>query len=221
MRPIGVVPMHPINISNLSCNRADNPILQGVNIEIQSGQVLRLTGPNGCGKSTFLKSIAGLLPIKQGTILLNQRALHAQDFIFLDHKPLMKSALTIAENLAFWSEIFQAPKMALDQAIQILGLYHLLHTPVEVLSCGQKKRAQLSTLYLKQSPLWLLDEPLLGLDDRHQVILGQMVQNHISDGGITLYASHEAIPGILDETFSLSSFAPTGDHHDMLNAIAA
>ncbi|MBP6985384.1 MAG: heme ABC exporter ATP-binding protein CcmA [Alphaproteobacteria bacterium] len=208
MKLIAAVNMRKISLQNLSCHRGGYPILKNICLDIEPGQTLRVIGPNGCGKSTFLKTVVGLLESPGKTIRYGDQRIHNDDFIFLDHLPLMKNNLTTQENLNFWSGIYHSSALDLTNAMQVFGLHTLLHTPFHALSCGQQKRLQLALILLKKSPIWILDEPLAGLDTHYQQRLATMVKTHNDHQGIVLYASHDPIPGIRDCTIEIHPFQP-------------
>jgi heme exporter protein A len=214
MRPTAGVSMNRIELSNLSCIRGGLTLFAGLSTQIESGQVMRLIGPNGCGKSSLLKTIAGRIPPSQGRVTYGSRPLQAKDFLYLDHKPLMKPMLSVAENLSFWAELYNASSHQSKLAYEALGLDSLAYLPTKVLSAGQKKRLQLALLFLKRAPVWLLDEPLLSLDHTHMSRLGEIIQQHQKNEGLLIYASHDPISGIDECTLSLMEIDsyPRGSH---------
>lgn len=203
--------MKTIKLDNISCVRGGMPLFEGLTCDLNAGQVLRLTGPNGCGKSSLLKIISGAIEPSFGSVT---RA-PLQDIMFLDHKPIVKMALNTHENLSFWAAV-HGTQSRLDMAIESLGLQSLLFTPVQILSSGQKKRVQLALLHLKRAWLWLLDEPLLSLDDRYKSRLGHMVMEHIKQGGAVIYASHEPMAHVMETTLNLMNFKK--DRDDLFHA---
>jgi heme exporter protein A len=196
--------MSGINIHSLSIERGGRPIFWNLELSHPPGKSLRLVGPNGCGKSSLLKTMAGRISPRSGSILWNNHPIHSQDVIFLDHHLLMKDVLTVEENLGFWASIYGATPSQLESAIVRMGLQRLHRLPFSILSAGQKKRVQLALLFLKKSPVWLLDEPLLSLDPDTCVSLSQIIQHHLCNNGTMIYASHEPLPGLEDQTFDMA-----------------
>jgi len=145
---------------------------------------------HGSGKSSLLRIIAGLLNPLAGQIQT------AEDFIFLDQLQSIKPRLTVFENLKFWASLQGTAN--LSEALDSWQLTKLKDLPAGFLSLGQTKRLQLCQLCLKPASLWLLDEPMLGLDDEgaHQFI--HLLRQHSDKDGITILATHEAIDGSND-----------------------
>jgi heme exporter protein A len=166
---------------DLACRRGDRVLFSGLSLSLEAGQALHVRGPNGIGKSSLLRILAGLLTPAAGTVerhgeiaLLDER--HALD----PHQPLGRA-------LAFWERIDGQPA---DPAR--LGLSDLLDVPVRYLSTGQRKRAALSRLLAQQAPVWLLDEPLNGLDREAVASVEALVAEHLAGGGLCVIASHQS-----------------------------
>lgn len=154
---------------------------------MKAGDALQVTGSNGVGKSSLLRIVAGLAPVFAGSV-------ERQGSVGLvDERPALDPHLPLGKALRFW----QSLDGAADIPVVRLGLDELLDVPVRYLSTGQKKRAALARLIGQRAPIWLLDEPLNGLD-RHAVALTeQLAAEHCAEGGIALIASHQpfALPG--------------------------
>ena len=152
-----------------------------MDLDLGPGQRLHVTGPNGSGKSSLIRLAAGLLREACGRVERSKLAL-ADDGLALDRELPLKRAL------AFW----QSP---VEQAMEALGLAHLSNVPVRLLSSGQAKRATLARVAASDAPLWLLDEPLNGLDSEGADRLAAVIQAHLASGGAVLAASHQPLPG--------------------------
>jgi heme exporter protein A len=156
-----------------------------------------LTGPNGAGKSSLLRLVAGLLPPAEGRLLwdgedaLADRAGHARRLRYLGHADALKPALTARENLDFYARLWGGE---VAPALEALGLAALADLPARVLSSGQKRRLALARLALAPAPLWLLDEPTIGLDAVSVARLGGLFAAHRDRGGIVLAATHLPLP---------------------------
>ncbi len=158
-------------------------------------------GPNGSGKSTLLRICAGLLAADSGTLALNGKNagedsadLHPLHH-YVGHKDGLKSALTIQENLEVWASLLGGTTMpdAFDAALEKFNLARLQDTPVHYLSAGQRRRAALARLVLIQRPIWLLDEPLNGLDAKHIAVIENALSEHVGAGGLALVATHQLL----------------------------
>ncbi|HSG35060.1 MAG TPA: heme ABC exporter ATP-binding protein CcmA [Sphingomonadaceae bacterium] len=174
-----------LSVENLACRRGDRALFDGLSFTLEAGEALQVTGPNGIGKSSLLRIVGSLLRPVSGTV----RAVGAIGL--LDEHPALDEHQPLGKALAFWNDIDGAGSLARDGAIAQLGLADLLEVPVRFLSTGQRKRAALARLVGQQAPLWLLDEPLNGLDKDAVALAQSLVSNHCAAGGIALIASHQ------------------------------
>ena len=161
----------------LALVRGGRLLFEDLDVELDAGEALHLTGPNGCGKSSLIRLVAGLLRPNAGRIERAHAAL-ADDSIALDRE------LPLGRALAFW----KGPRLV--EAMSRLDLDRLAHVPVRLLSTGQARRARLARVMASTAPLWLLDEPLNGLDRDGVQRLASAVAAHRSGGGAILAASH-------------------------------
>lgn len=161
--------------------RGGRRLFEHLNLELQRGEALQLIGPNGSGKSSLIRLAAGLLQAEQGMVERSALAL-ADDSVALDRE------LPLERALAFWTA---SPK----QAMAALGLAQLAAVPVRLLSSGQLKRATLARVAASRVPLWLLDEPLNGLDADAVELLARLIDRHRAEGGAILAASHQPLAG--------------------------
>ena len=176
--------MQPCRLAayDLACRRGDRLLFKGVGFELTGGEALHLAGPNGIGKSSIMRILAGLLRAygghveHEGALALSDER-HALD----PHRPL-------GEALAFWREIDRAGEARAD-----FGLEDLLDVPVRYLSTGQRKRAALARLAASGARIWLLDEPLNGLDAHWGASAQAAIEAHRALGGIAVIASHQPL----------------------------
>ena len=183
--------------TDLACRRGDRLLFSGLALALQPGEALQVTGPNGLGKSSLLRILAGLLPAYSGCVT------RTADLGLIDERPALDPHLPLGKALAFWRRL-DGP--ALD-SVSRLGLTELLDVPVRYLSTGQKKRAALARLIGQQAPIWLLDEPLNGLDTKGVALVEELAAEHCQAGGICVIASHQpfALPGL--HQLDLTGFA--------------
>jgi heme exporter protein A len=174
--------------SDLACRRGDRVLFRGLSLQLAAGQALQVAGANGIGKSSLLRILAGLAPAFAGTV----ESTGAIGLI--DERPALDPHLPLGRALAFW----QRMDGAADNELARLGLMDLLDVPVRYLSTGQKKRAALARLIGQGAAIWLLDEPLNGLDVDAVAMVEAMAAEHCARGGICLIASHQpfALPGM-------------------------
>ncbi|SLK05212.1 heme ABC exporter ATP-binding protein CcmA [Novosphingobium mathurense] len=186
-----------IVVRDLACRRGDRLLFRNLSLSLNAGQALQVAGSNGIGKSSLLRIVAGLAPAFAGSV-------ESQGTIGLvDERPALDPHLPLGKALTFWQGIDGAAGNELSR----LGLADLLDVPVRYLSTGQKKRAALSRLIGQKAPIWLLDEPLNGLDGHAVELTEQLAAEHCAAGGIALIASHQpfSLPGM--EKLALADFA--------------
>ena len=165
----------------LACRRGDRLLFRGLSLDLASGDALHVAGANGIGKSSLLRILAGLLRPYTGDV--NRRGAIG----LIDVRPALDPHLPLGAALAFWQRIDGKP----GDAIARLGLSELLDVPVRYLSTGQRKRASLARLIGQAAPIWLLDEPLNGLDTSAARLTEDLAADHCNNGGICVIASHQ------------------------------
>ncbi|MBW8754221.1 MAG: heme ABC exporter ATP-binding protein CcmA [Sphingomonadales bacterium] len=183
--------------NDLACRRGDRVLFAGLTLALAPGEACHVTGANGIGKSSLLRIVAGLLRPFAGSV--ERRGAVG----LIDERPALDPHLPLGRALRFW----QRMDGAAENATARLGLADLLDVPVRYLSTGQKKRAALARLIGQTAPIWLLDEPLNGLDS-HAVELAQaLAADHCAAGGICVIASHQtfSLPGM--KTLMLAEYA--------------
>ena len=172
-----------LTANNLACQRGERLLFRGLSLDLASGQALQIKGANGIGKSSLIRILAGLLRPLAGTVERNGA------IGLVDERPALDPALPLGKALAFWQRL-DGPA---DAELAQLGLSSLTEVPVRYLSTGQKKRAALARLLGQEAPIWLLDEPLNGLDTRGVTLVEALIAQHCAQGGIALVASHQPI----------------------------
>lgn len=170
---------------DLGCRRGDRLLFRQLSFALAQGEALHLAGPNGVGKSSLIRILAGLLRPYAGSVE-REGAL-----ALADERPALDAHLALGRALDQWRKFDRAEPATLAAAIETLGLGELLDVPVRYLSTGQRKRAALARTLLAEAPLWLLDEPLNGLDSASAAVVESLVARHIAQGGIAVIASHQ------------------------------
>jgi heme exporter protein A len=186
-----------LEAQGLACLRGERVVFAGLSFRLAPGGALLLVGANGAGKSSLLRLLAGLIPPAEGALLwageeaLADRAAHARRLRYLSHADALKPALTARENLLFFARLWGGDP---DAALAALDLLSLAELPARVLSSGQKRRLALARLALAPAPLWLLDEPTVGLDVASVARLGALLARQREGGGMVIAATHLPLP---------------------------
>ena len=185
--------------NDIACRRGERLLFKGLSLGCAPGDALQVTGSNGVGKSSLIRILAGLLKPFSGEVGTTGAMGLIDETLALDaNQPLGKA-------LAFWERIDGCSDPS--RALEVLQLEELLDVPVRFLSTGQKKRAALARLLNRNCPIWLLDEPLNGLDTQAQKSVEALVALHCSGGGIAVVASHQAMALPDAQTLAIEDFA--------------
>jgi heme exporter protein A len=172
-----------LTVTDLAVERGGLAILEGITFTLAAGQALVLRGPNGCGKTTLLRTLAGLQPPLAGLI-----SAPPDTIAYGAHADGLKATLTVAENLAFWASVHGTGEIA--GALAAMNLEGLAHRPAMSLSAGQKRRLGLARLLVTDRPVWMLDEPTVSLDAASVALFVAAVRLHMAAGGAALLATH-------------------------------
>ncbi len=176
---------------SLSVFRGDRLVLDRIGFSVAAGGAILLLGPNGAGKSTLLRAVAGLKRLDGGRLLFDGSDEFFGRVAYLGHLDGIKPGLSAAENLRFAALV---AGRAIEPALAALGLTALAGLPARMLSAGQKRRLALARLSVSGAPLWLLDEPTLGVDTASVAAFGALLATHRQGGGIVLAATHLPLP---------------------------
>lgn len=172
-----------LRVTDLAVARAGVPVLEGVGFHLPAGQALVLHGPNGIGKTTLLRTIAGLQPALAGQIAVDPEAV-----AYAAHADGVKAVLSVAENLAFWAAAHGGGEVA--AALAAMNLQALADRRAGQLSAGQRRRLGLARLLVTGRPIWVMDEPTVSLDAASVVLFAGVLRGHLATGGSALIASH-------------------------------
>ncbi|WP_407149743.1 heme ABC exporter ATP-binding protein CcmA [Bradyrhizobium sp. ORS 86] len=178
---------------NLTCVRGGREVFSGLDFSASSGEIVAVTGPNGSGKTSLLRVIAGLLVPVEGAIALDggdvELSLPEQAH-YLGHRDALKPALSVLENLSFWREFLGGKAEDAEQCLAAVALDHAAHLPAAYLSAGQRRRLSIARLLSVRRPVWLLDEPTSALDAAGQELFVGLMRDHLAGGGLIIAATH-------------------------------
>jgi len=186
-----------LQIDGLAVRRGGRRLFQGLSLTLAAGQAAALTGPNGSGKTSLLRAVAGLIAPEAGTIgfgAIDPARARAEDLHILGHLDGLKPGRTGREELSFWTRWMGGDTASLEAAAGRLEIGALLDLEVRRLSAGQRRRLALARLIAAPRPIWLLDEPLSPLDARWRVRMGEIMAEHLKSGGVILAAVHDPLP---------------------------
>jgi heme exporter protein A len=181
---------------NLGCERGGRAVFGGLDFNLSGGEALIVTGRNGAGKSSLLRMIAGLVRVAGGKLTLtggDAEASLAEQAHYLGHLDAMKPALSVGENLSFWSVYLSGRRLPIDAALAAVDLAALEDLPAAYLSAGQRRRLSIARLLAVPRPIWLLDEPTSALDAQSQARLTVLMRHHLAGGGMIVAATHGPI----------------------------
>lgn len=182
-----------LEAKEIACQRGGRTLFQGLNFTLEPGEALLVSGPNGTGKTSLLRQIAGLLPLASGhlTVTGAEAGTPVCELChYVGHLSALKTSFSVAENLAFWTDFLGGDNDARPKALAAFGLTSLAGLPAGLLSAGQKRKLALSRLFAAPRPIWLLDEPSVSLDIASVKLLDAAIRDHLKAGGIAIVSTH-------------------------------
>jgi len=191
------LPLQPVSLAAhaLIGGRAGRRLFGPLDLTPGPGSLIELRGPNGSGKSTLLFTLARLLPVLSGTVDYPGHDPDAPPPVaLLGHRNAVRARLTVTETLAFFQSLEPHPGIAPDAALAAVGLERLAQRDAGQLSQGQSRRLAFARLLVAPRPIWLLDEPMAGIDAEGELRLGALIADHLSAGGIVVAAIHADLP---------------------------
>jgi len=186
-----------LELQDVELSRGGRVLISQLSLRLGPGQLALVTGPNGSGKTSLLRALAGLAPVAGGTVTVSGRDIgrlepeERRQVAYQAHLEGLKKDLTVQENIRFYSEI-RSTSHNIDDVMAELGLAPLRGRLVRHLSAGQKRRVMLACLGLSGARIWLLDEPLTNLDQAGRELVASWLERHVDSGGIAVVATHLA-----------------------------
>ena len=185
--------------TDLSVLRGERCLFAGLNFTLSRGELMLVQGANGSGKTSLLRSIAGLLDLETGYIswqgipTKQNRQLFSAEVVWMAHRVGFKDDLTLIENLRFENGLRSTTFAQIDSVLQRLGISQLRDLPLRSLSAGQQRRVALARMLISNAQLWLMDEPFTNLDTDGETLVIQLISDHMSKKGVCVLATHQDI----------------------------
>lgn len=188
-----------LSARDLTVIRGERCLFTGLEFALDEGQLLLLEGQNGCGKTSLLRTIVGLLEPEEGDILWNGTPIRQQrqnfhaELVWMAHRVGFKADLNLVENLHFEAALRSMANTDFAAVLERLGIERLRRLPVRVLSAGQQRRVALARMLLSDVRLWVMDEPFTNLDREGRKLVEEIVTEHLARGGMCAMAAHQDV----------------------------
>ncbi|HLU07373.1 MAG TPA: cytochrome c biogenesis heme-transporting ATPase CcmA [Woeseiaceae bacterium] len=189
--------MAELSGQDLTLIRGNRCLFQGLDFTVGSGELLMVEGPNGSGKTSLLRAIAGLIDPDEGVVRWdntnvkkNRQSFHAL-LVWMGHRPGFAGDLTLIENLRFEAGLRSMTMSTAEHQLRRLKISKLVDIPFRALSAGQQRRVALARMCLADAPLWLMDEPFTNMDAEGQALVVDVLREHLQDGGLCVMATHQ------------------------------
>lgn len=220
-----------IQIKDIHKKYGSRPILQGIDLEVESGACVGILGSNGCGKSTLLSILAGIQPADRGEFSIDGNDLfrypkeRSRLVGYVPQGTPLIEELTAYDNLRLWYSKQDLKKGLESGVLQMLGIDEFLKMPVSRLSGGMKKRLSIGCAISGRPPILLLDEPMAALDLSCKQNISEYIKTHKAQGGIVLMSSHDTLElELCDQWYilkegKLTPFVYTGDLDELVKRL--
>jgi len=179
--------------------RGERCLFRELNFALSAGELMLVQGANGCGKTSLLRAIAGLLELEtgyiswQGVPTTKDRQSFSGDLVWMAHRVGFKGDLTLVENLRFEAGLRSASLAEIDAVLDRLRLSSLTDLPLRSLSAGQQRRVALARMLTSDARLWLMDEPFTNLDRDGRMLVEDLISEHLAADGLCIVAAHQDV----------------------------
>ncbi len=184
-----------LECKNISCVRGNKELFSNLGFKVEAGSIVLITGPNGSGKTSLMRIIAGLSPIACGSVkycgydIDENRNSYLSSMVYIGHKNAFKDSLTVIQNIKFWAKMRRTTELIMASA-HYLQLEPVLNIRYSELSEGWKRRASLSRLLIANANLWLIDEPFANLDGSTTSLISELISIRSREDGIVIITGH-------------------------------
>ena len=207
---------HNLTFEDIHVAREGVALIHGLHMTLSPGDLLMIEGANGSGKSTFLKCLAGLMPLAAGRVTLGEHTLashphYPANLLYLGHKRGLQLTMTVRTNVDFWAKARGTPELT-GAALHYFDLEDVADLPCRMLSAGWQQRVALTRLITMPAKLWLLDEPTANLDEEGVALLHSLIMTRLEQRGIVLMTTHAQVQGERHKRLNLSAIAKTVLH---------
>lgn len=191
-----------LSVEGLAIRRGERLLMRELSFAAAPGDFIELRGPNGSGKTSLLRALAGFLRPEEGAIRIEGVEEPALALHFVGHRDGLKPTLSARAHARYWADLLGAGG-DFDQALERLGLAAIADLPARALSQGQGRRLALTRLMLARRPIWLLDEPAAALDTGGKALLEELIAAHRAGDGIVIAALHEPLSATATQVIAL------------------
>ncbi|MBA6230613.1 cytochrome c biogenesis heme-transporting ATPase CcmA [Colwellia sp. MB3u-22] len=186
-----------LSANGLTCIREDRVLFEALNFSVFSGNIIQVEGPNGSGKTSLLRILAGLSQPYDGTVLFREQNITEQsdefhqNILYIGHLPGVKGEITAQENLEFTLALHGNDVSTAEETLEKVNLLGFENALASHLSAGQHRRISLARLWQSTAPIWILDEPFTAIDKRGVEKLEQLFLAHAQRGGCVILTTHQ------------------------------